>query len=89
MLSGSQLNGSAFTNSRLITELLEREPEMPRRPTHKHTHMNENTGACARAHTHRYETGVDMNALCESLTRIEDLCVEHGHVLPTSCLDRK
>lgn len=55
--------------------------------TYKQTRMNENTGAYT--HTHRYETGVDMNVLCESLTRIEDLCVEHGHVLPTSCLNRK
>lgn len=81
MLSGSQLKGSAFTSSRLITELLEREPEMPLRPVneHKHTHSGVNITQLSQRHF----------CLSRVLTRIEELCVEHGHVVPTSCLDGK
>lgn len=57
--------------------------------TQTHTDMNENTGAYTHTDMKLVLTWMSFAVLCECLTRIEDLCVEHGHVLPTSCLDRK
>lgn len=59
MLSGSQLNGSALTNNRLMTELLDSEPA-------KHTHTHITTGII---NTHFKESDLpacylDTGSLC-------------------------
>lgn len=86
MFSGSQLKGSAFTRSLLITELLEREPEIPLRPATKHTRACTQTGEHQTAFTESFIFSFSLSRL---LTGVEELRVEHGHVVPTSCLNRK
>lgn len=71
MLSASQLNGSALTSSRLMTELLVKVPETQTESSRTSQEL------------------IQVKHVGEHLTWIQDLCVQHRHVVSISCMDRK
>lgn len=77
--SGSQLNGSALTNSLVITEPL-KEPDTPAlRPANTNTQHEPLNNSRISA----------VSTQTPNLTWVEDLGVQHGHVLSTSRMSRK